>query len=110
MQKYDLIVIGSGSGLDVASAAVQQGRLKVAIIEKDRMGGTCLNSGCIPSKLLIHSADVAETISRAHVFGIKVEGFRVDFQVMVERVNDITDSSSERIRNAFDGIENPIPE
>lgn len=63
LQKFDLIVIGSGSGLDVANAATQNG-LKVAIIEKDRMGGTCLNRGCIPSKLLIHSADVAEIIER----------------------------------------------
>jgi mycothione reductase len=106
IEKFDLIVIGSGSGLDVANAIFQHG-LKVAIIEKDRMGGTCLNRGCIPSKLLIHSADVAETIKRAHIFGIKVDGFTVDFQGMVERVNNITDSSSQQIKNAFEGIENP---
>jgi mycothione reductase len=106
LQTYDLIVIGSGSGLDVANAVFQQG-LKVAIIEKNRMGGTCLNRGCIPSKLLIHSADVAETIKRAHLFGIKVDGFSVDFQKMVERVNGITDSNSDGIKNAFEGIENP---
>src|SRR5215204_290264 len=106
IEKFDLIVVGSGSGLGVANAIFQHG-LRVAIIEKDRMGGTCLNRGCIPSKLLIHSADVAETIKRAHIFGIKVDGFTVDFQGMVERVNNITDSSSERIKNAFGGIENP---
>jgi dihydrolipoamide dehydrogenase len=106
IEKFDLIVIGSGSGLDVANAIFQHG-LRVAIVEKDRMGGTCLNRGCIPSKLLIHSADVAETIKRAHLFGIKVDGFTVDFQRMVERVNNITDSSSEQIMNAFEGIENP---
>jgi mycothione reductase len=61
-ENFDLIVIGSGSGLDVANAAASQNGLKVAIIEKDMMGGTCLNRGCIPSKLLIRSADVAETI------------------------------------------------
>ncbi|MDW0315485.1 MAG: FAD-dependent oxidoreductase, partial [Nitrososphaeraceae archaeon] len=82
--KFDLIVIGSGSGLDVANAAYRHG-LKVAIVEMDRMGGTCLNRGCIPSKLLIHSADVAETIKRAHLFGIKVDDFAVDFQQIVER-------------------------
>ena len=106
IEKFDLIVIGSGSGLDVANAIFQHG-LKVAIIEKDKMGGTCLNRGCIPSKLLIHSADVAETIKRAHIFGIKVDGFTVDFQGMVERVNNITDSSSQQIKNAFGEIENP---
>jgi dihydrolipoamide dehydrogenase len=91
IEKFDLIVIGSGSGLTVANAIFQHG-LRVAVIEKDRMGGTCLNRGCIPSKLLIHSADVAETIKRAHIFGIKVDGFTIDFQGMVERVNNITDS------------------
>ncbi len=104
--EFDLIVIGSGSGLDVANAAYQQG-LRVAIVEKGRMGGTCLNRGCIPSKLLIHSADVAEIIKRAHLFGITVNDFTVDFQKIVERVNNITDSSSNQIRNAFEEIENP---
>ena len=93
IEKFDFIVIGSGSGLDVANAIFQHG-LRVAIVEKDRMGGTCLNRGCIPSKLLIHSADVAETIKRAHLFGIKVDGFTVDFQQMVECVNNITFTSA----------------
>ena len=71
MQKYDLIVIGGGSGLDVATSAAQHG-MKVAIIERDRLGGTCLNKGCIPSKLLLHSADVLETIKQASEFGIEL--------------------------------------
>ena len=106
MQKFDLIVIGSGSGLDVANAATQNG-LKVAVIEKDRMGGTCLNRGCIPSKLLIHSADVAEIIKSANLFGIKVDGLSVNFQKIVERVNGIIDHNSGQIKNAFKDIENP---
>ena len=57
---YDLIVIGSGSGLNVASAAVNQLGWRVAIIEKEPVGGTCLNRGCIPSKMVIHAADVAQ--------------------------------------------------
>jgi mycothione reductase len=104
--KFDLIVIGSGSGLDVANAATQNG-LKVAVIEKDRMGGTCLNRGCIPSKLLIHSADVAEIIKNANLFGIEVDGLSVNFQKIVERVNNITDHNSGQINNAFKDIENP---
>lgn len=106
MQKFDLIVIGSGSGLDVANAATQNG-LKVAVIEKDRMSGTCLNRGCIPSKLLIHSADVAEIIKSANLFGIEVDGLSVNFQKIVERVNNITDHNSGQINNAFKDIENP---
>jgi dihydrolipoamide dehydrogenase len=106
MQEFDLIVIGSGSGLDVANAVAEEGR-RVAIIEKGRMGGTCLNRGCIPSKLLIHSADVMETIRTAGQFGINVTGFSVDFEKIVNRTNGIVDSDSDGIRQAFSQIENP---
>jgi mycothione reductase len=103
---FDLIVIGSGSGLDVANAVYQHG-LKVAVIEKDKIGGTCLNRGCVPSKLLIHSADVSEIIKSAHLFGIKVDGFTIDFESIVNRVNNITDSQSDEIKNAFAASQNP---
>jgi mycothione reductase len=106
-EKFDLIVIGSGSGLDVANAAATQNGLKVAIIEKDKMGGTCLNRGCIPSKLLIHSADVVETIRRASIFGIKVDNFSVDFEKIVGRVNSITDCDSEAIKSRYHSSANP---
>jgi mycothione reductase len=106
LQEFDLIVIGTGSGLNIANVASQHG-LRVAIIEKDRMGGTCLNNGCIPSKLLIHSADVAETIKRASLFGIKVDGYAIEFEKIVHRVNSITDSDSDGIKNAFEGVDNP---
>ena len=106
IKKYDLIVIGSGAGLEVASAAAQSG-LKVAIIEKSSMGGTCLNRGCIPSKLLVHSADVVEIIKSAHLFGIHIEKFAIDFQKIVDRVTSIVDSDSNDIRTSLDKIENP---
>ena len=61
MNKFDLMVIGSGSGLEVSSEAAERG-LSVAVVEEGPFGGTCLNRGCIPSKMLIHSADVMETI------------------------------------------------
>jgi mycothione reductase len=107
LEKFDLIVIGSGSGLDVANAAAQGG-MKVAIIEKDRIGGTCLNRGCIPSKLLIHSADVMETIRTADTFGINVGSVTVDFEKIVRRTNGIIDPDSEGIRKAFESIDNPM--
>ncbi|HEY3094898.1 MAG TPA: FAD-dependent oxidoreductase, partial [Nitrososphaera sp.] len=106
MREFDLIVIGSGSGLDVANAVAQDG-LRVAIVEKGRMGGTCLNRGCIPSKLLIHSADVAETIKGAGQFGINVSGYSVDFEKIVSRTNGIVDSDSDGIKRAFSEIDNP---
>ncbi|MEK7217396.1 MAG: FAD-dependent oxidoreductase, partial [Chloroflexota bacterium] len=65
MKRYDLIVIGTGSGLEVASAGLDRG-LRVAVVEQGAFGGTCLNRGCIPSKMLIHCADVMETVQQAH--------------------------------------------
>jgi mycothione reductase len=107
MQEFDLIVIGSGSGLDVANAAAEHGGMKVAIVEKGRMGGTCLNRGCIPSKLLIHSADVAEIIRSAGQFGVNVGEFSIDFQSIAKRTTGIVDSESDCIRSAFSEIDNP---
>ncbi|MPZ07210.1 MAG: dihydrolipoamide dehydrogenase [Nitrososphaeraceae archaeon] len=108
MQKFDLIVIGSGSGLDVANAASQQG-LKVAIVEKGKLGGTCLNRGCIPSKMIIHSADLVEKIKQAEIFGIKINdgGLSIDFQKIISRVNETIDSHSLEIKNGLERSENP---
>ena len=106
MEKFDLIVIGSGSGLDVANAAAQKG-LKVAIIEKYKLGGTCLNTGCIPSKLLIHSADIIEIIKGAETFGITVKDYSIDFQKIVNRVNKIVDTDANKIKKGLQESKNP---
>ena len=107
MKKFDLIVIGSGSGLDVANAAATEKGFKVAIIEKDKLGGTCLNRGCIPSKLLIHSADIIEIIKKADVFGITVKDYRIDFQQIVNRVNKIVNNDSNEIKKGLQASKNP---
>lgn len=106
MEKFDLIVIGSGSGLDVALAAASDG-LKVAIVEKDKMGGTCLNRGCIPSKMLLHSADVIECIKRAEEFGIHIDGFSVNFNEIVSEISKFVDNESNEIERSFTGLDNP---
>lgn len=108
MQKFDLIVIGSGSGLDVANAASHQG-LNVAIVEKGKLGGTCLNRGCIPSKMIIHSADLVERIKQAEIFGIKINesGLSIDFEKIINRVNETIDSHSLEIKNGLERSENP---
>ncbi|MBC7127684.1 MAG: dihydrolipoyl dehydrogenase [Candidatus Methanosuratincola petrocarbonis] len=107
MRHFDLIVIGSGSGLDVAVAAANRG-LRVAIVEKGPLGGTCLNRGCIPSKMLIHSADLVEEIRGAGRFGIKVKGYEVDYPAIVDRVTSEVDSESKSIENALMSSENPV--
>ncbi len=95
--RFDLIGIGGGSGLDIANAVAQQG-LKLALIEKDRLGGTCLNRGCIPSKLLIHSADTIETIRNADTFGGDAKDVSINFQKIMQRINNTTDSESDEIK------------
>lgn len=93
MTKFDMMVIGSGSGLEVSSEAADRG-LSVAVVEHGPFGGTCLNRGCIPSKMLIHSADVMETIRRAELFGIKAQGVDVDWDFIMKRAVDTVDSDA----------------
>ncbi|VVC03801.1 Dihydrolipoyl dehydrogenase [Candidatus Bilamarchaeum dharawalense] len=97
--KFDLIVIGGGSGLDIMSAAAAKG-MSVAIVEEGPLGGTCLNRGCIPSKILIHTADVLQTIRNADKFGIKVGKVSVDFQKIMER-SFIVDKDAEEIEQSI---------
>jgi len=100
METFDLIVIGAGSGLTVSAAAAEMG-LKVAVVEEGPLGGTCLNRGCIPSKMLIHSADVMELLKRAPLFGIHPRAGRTGFRRMVERVNGIIDADAASIERGI---------
>lgn len=103
---FDLVVVGTGSGLDVANGAVEEG-WSVAIVEKDAAGGTCLNRGCIPSKMLIHSADVAQTLRDAERFGIVGKGFSVDFSAVMRRAREHVDGESRIIDEALRASANP---
>ncbi|HLD81029.1 MAG TPA: dihydrolipoyl dehydrogenase [archaeon] len=105
-QTFDLVVIGSGTGLDVANACASRG-LKVAIVEEGAMGGTCLNRGCIPSKMYIHCADVAEEIRGAKRFGITAKITKIDYASIVKRVRGVVDGESMDIESAFKKIDNP---
>ncbi len=105
-EKFDVVVIGGGSGLDVAAALASHG-LKVAIIEKGPLGGTCLNRGCIPSKMLTHSAEVIETIKNAHLFGVNVEGFSIDYTSIINRVNKSVDHDARMIEEGLKSVNNP---
>ena len=87
MKHFDLGVIGSGAGLLVLDAALQKG-LECALIEKDAIGGTCLNRGCIPSKILTYPADLLCQIRRAESVGISVSSLRVDWQKIKGRVRE----------------------
>ncbi|MUW13664.1 dihydrolipoyl dehydrogenase [Halorubrum sp. CBA1125] len=100
MDEVDFLVIGSGSGLDVANVAANQG-LSVAVVEKGPLGGTCLNRGCIPSKMLLYHADVLETIERAGEFHIDADVADVDFSAIVREVNEEVRADSASIREGL---------
>ena len=105
MEEYDLIVIGAGSGLDVASAFASRGK-SVAVIEPGPLGGTCLNRGCIPSKMLIHRADVAQEIRNSEKFGIEASLDNIRFSEIVEEVNEEVQKDSENIEEGIKKSDN----
>ncbi len=100
MKTYDIIVIGAGGGTKLVTPPSKLG-LKVAVIEKSKLGGTCLNRGCIPSKMLIHPADVATEITEAGKFDIKVGKFSVNWKKLVTRVNKEITADSNSIAVAY---------
>lgn len=95
---YDLIVIGSGPGGYVAAIRASQLGLKTAIVEKESLGGVCLNWGCIPTKALLKSAQVFEYIHHAADYGIQVAGSSADFGSVVKRSRDVADGMSKGVQ------------
>jgi dihydrolipoamide dehydrogenase len=85
MDTFDLIVIGGGPGGYVAAIRAAQLGLRIALVERENLGGICLNWGCIPTKALLKNASVVETIKRASDFGIQVEKFSADFGKAIDR-------------------------
>lgn len=85
MKEYDIIVIGSGSGMEIVEKALSQG-LKVALVDKGPLGGTCLNVGCIPSKMLIYPADRIAEIQEAKKLGINADIKSIDFDSIMKRM------------------------
>ena len=94
---YDLIVLGSGPGGYVAAIRASQLGMKVAIVEKESLGGVCLNWGCIPTKALLKSAQVFEYINHAKDYGIKVNDAEADFTSIIKRSRDVADGMSNGI-------------
>ncbi len=92
MSEYDVIVIGAGPGGYVCAIRAAQLGLKTAIIEKQWLGGVCLNVGCIPSKALLKNAEVAHTLrERAKEFGFSFENLKLDYSVAVKRSRQVSD-------------------
>ncbi len=91
-QEYDVIVVGAGPGGYVAAIRAAQLGLKTAIVEKQWLGGVCLNVGCIPSKALLKNADVAHTLrERSKEFGFSFDNLKLDYSVAVKRSRQVSD-------------------
>ncbi len=96
MREFDLVIIGAGpGGYETALAAA--GSMRVALVEKDELGGTCLNRGCIPTKSLLHTAELLEAIRHSAVFGIETNGAACDFAALHRRKDEV-------VRQLRDGI------
>jgi dihydrolipoamide dehydrogenase len=105
MKKYDVIVIGSGSGGEIVDAALSQG-FKVAWVDKGPLGGTCLNVGCIPSKMLIYPADRIVEIQEAEKLGIKAEIKDIDFNAIMKRMKQPIIESHKHMEKGLTNTEN----
>ncbi|WP_396157048.1 dihydrolipoyl dehydrogenase [Flavobacterium sp.] len=108
--KYDIIVLGSGPGGYVTAIRASQLGFKVAVIEKESLGGVCLNWGCIPTKALLKSAQVFDYLKHASDYGLTIKEFDKDFAAVVKRSRDVADGMSKGVqflmkKNKIDVIE-----
>ena len=110
MSKYDIIVLGSGPGGYVTAIRASQLGFKTAIVEKESLGGVCLNWGCIPTKALLKSAQVFEYLKHAEDYGLSVKEYDKDFNAVVKRSRGVADGMSKGVqflmkKNKIDVIE-----
>lgn len=96
--KYDIIVLGSGPGGYVTAIRASQLGFKVAVIEKENLGGICLNWGCIPTKALLKSAQVFDYLKHASDYGLTVKEFDKDFNAVVKRSRDVAEGMSKGVQ------------
>lgn len=97
-KEFDVCVIGSGPGGYVAAIRASQLGFKTAIIEKNDLGGVCLNIGCIPTKALLRSAEVFESIEHAGDYGVNVDGYSADFDGMIDRSRKVANKMSKGVQ------------
>src|SRR5690606_11477423 len=98
MSKYDVIVVGSGPGGYVTAIRASQLGFKTAVVEKENLGGVCLNWGCIPTKGLLKSAQVFEYLKHAEDYGLKVNDVDKDFSAVVNRSRNVAGDMSKGVQ------------
>ena len=96
-QSFDIAIIGSGPGGYVAAIRASQLGLKTAIVERERLGGICLNWGCIPTKALLRTSELYHTLQRADEFGLQVNGVAFDLDKLVKRSRSVADRLSKGV-------------
>lgn len=89
MRTYDLIIIGSGPGGYIAALYASRFKMRVCVIEKSDLGGTCLNRGCIPTKAMLHCASILSKVKESKEYGIEVSDVRVNFSTIIGRKNAV---------------------
>ncbi|WP_163652831.1 dihydrolipoyl dehydrogenase [Listeria sp. PSOL-1] len=100
-KEYDVVVLGGGTGGYVAAISAAKKGLKVAVVEKDKLGGTCLHRGCIPSKALLRSAEVFQTVKKAAEFGVEVASPTFNFLQAQKRKEQIVSQLENGIHQLF---------
>lgn len=90
-KEYDVVILGGGTGGYVAAIRASQLGLKTAIVEKNKLGGTCLHAGCIPTKALLRSAEVYTQSKRANEFGIEINGIEINFSAVQQRKQSVVE-------------------
>ena len=108
--EYDLVVVGAGPGGYVAAIRAGQLGMKTAVVEREALGGVCLNWGCIPSKALLKNAEVLSYVHRAQEFGLSFDNFHADYSVAIERSRRVVERNTRGVayllrKNQVDHIE-----
>ncbi|OGS56634.1 MAG: dihydrolipoyl dehydrogenase [Euryarchaeota archaeon RBG_19FT_COMBO_56_21] len=103
MKEYGLIVIGTGAGMNVVDVALQRG-LRVALVEEGPLGGTCLNRGCIPSKVLVHAADSIREAEAAEKAGVSLRVEKTDYALIKKRMWDIVLTGRHELENGVKSV------
>src|SRR5918911_112374 len=96
-ETFDLVIVGGGPGGYVAAFRAAQLGLRTALVEKERPGGVCLNWGCIPTKAMLRSAEVLETLQHSADYGVHADNVRLDYPAVLERKDRI-------VRGLTDGV------